>query len=74
MQRFFLHFRDGQEVIEDPDGYDFPNLAAAREEAAASIRDVVVQLIQSGRAIGDPHLEIWDDTQKLVATIRLPLR
>jgi len=34
MPRFFFHIRDGATLIEDPDGSELPDLAAAREEAA----------------------------------------
>nr|WP_321182289.1 hypothetical protein [Methylobacterium sp. Leaf122] len=38
MPRFFFHIRDGATLIEDPDGSELPDLAAAREEAAQGAR------------------------------------
>ncbi|WP_409566136.1 DUF6894 family protein [Methylobacterium sp. J-059] len=30
MPRFYLHLRDGDDLIEDPDGSDLPNVKSAK--------------------------------------------
>ncbi|WP_409567974.1 DUF6894 family protein [Methylobacterium sp. E-025] len=41
MPCFYLHLRDGDDLVEDPDGSDFPNVKAAKEEARASARYLI---------------------------------
>jgi hypothetical protein len=39
MPRFYFHFVDGQERIEDPEGIELPDEAAARTQAMQAVLD-----------------------------------
>jgi hypothetical protein len=40
MARYFFDVRDGDRVIADPDGLEFADLAAVREEAATALAEM----------------------------------
>ncbi len=41
MPHFFLHVRTGRDLILDPEGSELPHLAAAQDEALASLQQLV---------------------------------
>ncbi len=71
MARFYFHIREGDVVIEDPDGSELPDLRAAELEAALSARALVVERILAGKCIGDRVLEVADSTGRVLATVSL---
>lgn len=48
MTRYFLHLVDGDDVICDPEGSDLPGIAAAREQALLSAREILAEAIKRG--------------------------
>jgi len=70
MPRYYRHIRQGDLLIEDPEGIDLPDLAAARAEALEGIRDILAEAIRQGR---DDWLEqaivIADGTGRALTTI-----
>jgi len=48
MTRYFLHLLDGDDVICDPEGSDLPSIAAAREQALLSARELLAEAIKRG--------------------------
>ena len=52
MPRFFLHIDDGTQRIEDEEGSDLPDLAAARNEALHAARQLWAAAIRDGRDLG----------------------
>lgn len=58
MPRFFFHIRDGAKLIEDPDGSDLPDLAAAREEASQSARAILAEKLKAGEVLDGQRFEI----------------
>jgi len=48
MARYFLHLVDGDDVICDPEGSDLPSIAAAREQALLSAREILAEAIKLG--------------------------
>jgi hypothetical protein len=48
MPRFFLHVRTGQDLILDSEESELPNLAAAQDEALASLQQLVAERLRSG--------------------------
>jgi hypothetical protein len=52
MPHYFLHVQDGSEVLEDFDGEDFTDLAAATREAAAAARDLMAEAMRCDRPLG----------------------
>jgi hypothetical protein len=47
--RYHFHVFNGFRVILDPDGGDFPNLAAAAAEGAQSARDLIAEKLRAGK-------------------------
>lgn len=73
MPLFFLHVRDGDRLIHDPDGSFLHDLEAARSEAIASARELMVQSIVDKGWIGiERSMEICDagDNTLLVLPFR----
>jgi hypothetical protein len=52
MRSFFLHIRDGDRLIHDPDGSFLHDLEAARREAIESARELMAAGIVSDGRIG----------------------
>ena len=68
--RFFLHIRDGDELLEDPDGSDHPDLETARAEAIAGARDLLAAQLKAGKPLDGQQIEICDEAGRLLATVR----
>ena len=69
MPRYFLDVVNG-DAIEDPDGADFADLEAAREEATLSARDLVSQDLKEGRPLGlKRRIDIRNETGKVVGSV-----
>lgn len=49
MPRYYRHIRQGDQLIEDPEGIDLADLDAARAEAIEGIRDLVAEAIRQGK-------------------------
>jgi hypothetical protein len=71
MAMFYFHFRTGDEIAPDLEGFDLPDLHAAREEAIKSAREIVSCAIKSGRADPPDHIVIADHCGREVATVAL---
>ncbi|WP_409566129.1 DUF6894 family protein [Methylobacterium sp. J-059] len=61
MPRFYLHLRDGDDLVEDPDGSDLPNVEEAKEEARASARYLLAERLREGKVIDGQRFEIVDE-------------
>lgn len=48
MSRFYFHIRLRDQIVVDHEGSDLPDPAAAREEALASARQILADVIRSG--------------------------
>jgi hypothetical protein len=60
MPRFFLHIKDGSELIRDEEGIDVPSAAHARAEALLSARELWAGAIKAGRDVGADAFVIAD--------------
>ena len=69
MPIFYLHIRDGGELVEDPEGIDFPDLDAARREAVAAAREMLAEKILAGEEVDGQQIEICDDEGRLLAKV-----
>ncbi len=70
MPRF--HFRDGDSLVGDLEGAEFPGLDAARADAVAASREILAERIEAGLPLGGLRFEIHDEAGRLVATV--PIR
>ena len=69
MSIFYFHLRDGDRMVEDPDGAELPDLDAARAKAATAIREAVSRPASAGPSMGRPRFEITDERGRLLATV-----
>ncbi|WP_409567443.1 DUF6894 family protein [Methylobacterium sp. J-092] len=71
MPRFYLHLRDGDDLVEDPDGSDLPSVEEAKEEAHASARYLLAERLREGKVIDGQRFEIVDEVGDLHAIVWL---
>lgn len=64
MPKYYFHMREHDALVEDPDGADLPDIAAAREEALRAAREMVVEMVARGEIIDGQQFVICDDTGK----------
>jgi len=69
MPRFFLHIDDGTQRIEDGEGSDLPDLAAAREEALGAARQLWAAAILAGQDIAARRFVITDGDGNVMDTV-----
>ena len=70
MPRYYLHIQQGDQLLQDPDGIECPNLEAARAEAVAGIRDILAEAIKRGADDGlDDVLVVADVSGRELMTI-----
>lgn len=67
--RFYFHIRQGNELIEDPDGSEFVDLAAAREDARQAARELMAEALLKGEPLDGRTFEIRDAGRSLLATV-----
>lgn len=58
MPRFYLHIRSGPDFIEDEEGMELPDLAAARKEAIRGARGLMSAEVLDGSLTLDQSIEI----------------
>ena len=71
MPVFYLHMRDGDRLIEDPDGSDLPDIEAAREEARISARHLLADRLRAGKVVDGQRFEIVDEAGELRAVVMM---
>jgi hypothetical protein len=69
MPRYYLHMSDGNGFIEDEEGVDLPNEAAARATALRCARDVMMGELRSGRLDLTSFIEVEDEQRNLLFTL-----
>lgn len=69
MPRFFLHIDDGTQRIEDEEGSDLPDLAAAREEALGAARQLWAAAILAGQDIAARRFVVTDSDGNVMDTV-----
>jgi hypothetical protein len=63
MVRYFLHIKDREDVLRDPEGQELVDLAAAKTEAAAVARDLMAECLRAGAPLGLHRQMLIADTQ-----------
>lgn len=56
MPRFYLHICNGSGFVEDEEGMNLPDLAAARKEALKGLRSLLAEELRSGTLNMAPSL------------------
>jgi hypothetical protein len=65
MPHFYLHLRDGERLLKDPDGHEFRSLDDARVEAVLSARELMCARMLAGRKPNHSRFEIADASDTL---------
>lgn len=58
MPQFYFHIRDGDDLAEDCEGSDLPDLEAAQKEAAEAAREIMSNSVLAGTAPNGRQFEI----------------
>lgn len=69
MPKFFLHICDGNGFVEDEEGAEWPDLAAARASAIEGLRDVLAGGLRGGTLDLASFIEIEDENHQLLETV-----
>jgi len=71
MPRFFLHIEDGTQRIEDEEGSELPDLAAARQEALKAARQLWAASILDNRDISMRRFLIANADDDVIDTVAM---
>ncbi len=69
MPRFYLHLCDGDGLVEDEEGVELPDEAAARTAALASARDIMMDEVRSGTLDLTSSIKVEDEDGMLLFTL-----
>lgn len=69
MPRFFLHLCSGPEFIEDDEGLELLDAAAARTSAISGLRDVLAGDLQHGHLNSASHILIEDERRARIGVV-----
>lgn len=69
MARFYLHVCDGAGFVEDDEGEEHPDIAAARNAAVEGLRDILAAELRRGDLNTASFVEIEDEDRHWVATV-----
>ena len=69
MPRYFLHIRDGSQLLPDDEGSELHDLDAAKTEALAAAADILAARIKAGRSLGYSIFEIAEATGAVVMSV-----
>jgi hypothetical protein len=68
--RFYIHIKDGADLIRDEEGVDLPTAADARDQALHAARELVADAVISGRDLSADAFLIADQDEKQLAYLR----
>jgi len=60
MNRYFFDVIDDDVVAEDPEGAEFPDLDAVREEALGAARELLCEDVEAGRPVDRRYIQVRD--------------
>jgi hypothetical protein len=66
---FYLHLRQGETLLRDPDGREFGSLDDARTEAVLSARELIAARVLAGRKPNHSRFEIADAGDNVVLIV-----
>jgi hypothetical protein len=70
MPRFYLHLCDRDGFIEDEEGMELPDEAAARKTAVVSARDVMAGELRGGALDLTPFIKVEDERRTVLFTLK----
>lgn len=69
MPRFYLHVCDSSGFVEDEEGYELADAAAAREKAITGARDIMAAEIQLGELDLGSFIDVEDESRTYLFTV-----
>ena len=69
MPKFYFHLRQGKDLIEDPEGVELPDVAAAHEEAIGAAREIMADRVKVGKVVNGEEFVICGEAGQPIATI-----
>jgi hypothetical protein len=69
MARFYINFRNGNEIAKDDEGQDLPGLEEARAAALVSAREILADNVKAGAKNPLQAVIITDETGQEIMTI-----
>jgi hypothetical protein len=70
MVRYFFHIRDGDRIIQDFEGAELPDFAAARTAATQCARSIVAVAICGGGELTGQGLIVEDEQGRCACAVR----
>ena len=61
MPLYYFHVINGEETIRDEEGIDLANMDEVREEALQAARQIMAELVLTGKDLDNRRFEIEDD-------------
>lgn len=71
MPRYFSNLREGDRLLENPEGCVLPNLSAAHGEALAEARDLFAAYVRAGTLLDGQHSDITDQHGQILKEVLL---
>jgi hypothetical protein len=71
MARFYFHLQAGNEVIQDDEGTDLPDLFAAKREALLAGRELLAEAIKNGKREVPEAVVIADEAGQPLSIVAL---
>jgi hypothetical protein len=69
MPRYYFDIRDGDKLVEDAEGIELSDVAAAREEAVAAARELLAEHLRHGELPETKQFEIRNEAGELIETV-----
>jgi hypothetical protein len=69
MPQYYLHIRDGEQLIKDEEGIELPSIGSAKNEAEDAAREILASKVRAGEIIDDQQFEIHDAWGNRMLTI-----
>jgi hypothetical protein len=69
MSKFYINFRNGDQIARDPEGAELPDLDAAKEAAMNSVRELLADNLKAASKAGIDAVIITDESGQELATI-----
>jgi hypothetical protein len=60
MPRYYLHIRDRDRLIKDPEGVELPSIVRAQAEAEEAARELLAEKVRVGDIVDGQEFEIHD--------------
>ena len=69
MPLYYMHVCNGTGFVEDQEGTELPDLAAAQREAVKGLRDILAADLKEGEIKMTSFIEVEDEARTLLVTV-----